>query len=81
MQTQEQTNLFGFFEVNDRVTLRIPEDYPNGPLKQVSGSLGIIESIPFNDPDHYFVRVEIDRECRPLWRVHSSLLRLVGVAR
>jgi ribosomal protein L21E len=72
-----QVDMFGSFQPGDRVAVRIPEDYPDGPLKHINGTLGTVEGAPFNNPGHYFVRVEINGK-KPLWVIHASLLRFVG---
>lgn len=77
---QLQTDLFGFFEVGDKVALRVPNDYPPGPLKNCDGTLGIIVGVPFNDAGHFNVRMIFGEHERPIWRVHESMLRLVGTS-
>lgn len=76
---QPQVDLFGSFETGDRVVLRLPEEYPDGPLKACDGSIGVVVGVPFNDPGHFNVQMQFGRHERPIWRIHASLLRLVGV--
>lgn len=73
-----QVDMFGSFEVGDVVAIRIPDNYPPGPLKAISGTLGVIEGEPFTAPGEYFVRVHFSKVDRPLWSVNASLLAYVG---
>ncbi len=75
-----QTTLFDFFAAGDKVTVRVPENWPDGHAARAHGCMGVIEANPANAPGTYLVRVNISATEAPLWSLPESWLRLVGVS-